>query len=68
MRRPDDSDSVTSGIEVPVNAVVGDVGSSVFEPADEHFARAEARVLHFGEWLEPINAAATFGPKSRRLR
>jgi hypothetical protein len=58
---------VTSGIQVPVNAIVGDVGNSVFEPADEHLARAEARVLHLGKWSEPINTAAMLGPKGRRL-
>ena len=60
---PDDRDLVAAGREVPVDAVVGDVGGAVLEPADRDLARSEGRVLDPRIGLEPVDALALLPPE-----
>jgi hypothetical protein len=50
---PDDGDLVGAALQVAVDAVVGDVGDAVLEPADRDLAGAERRVLDPAERREP---------------
>jgi hypothetical protein len=63
---PDDRCLVATLLQVPVNAVVANVGDAVFEPLDRHLA-AEAGVLDLLEGLEPVDALAVLGPELLRV-
>jgi hypothetical protein len=63
---PDDGGLITALLEVPVDAVVGDVGHPVLEPLDRDLA-VEAGVLDLGIGLEPVDSLAVLGPEFFRL-
>ena len=65
---PDDGDLVAAGRKVPVDAVVGDVGGAVLEPADRDLARSEGRVLGPRIGLEPVDALALLPPERLGVR
>ena len=64
---PDDRDLVAAGVEMPVDAVIGDVGDAVLEPADRDVAGAEIGVLDPGRGLEPVDALGFLGPEGVRV-
>ena len=64
---PDDRGLVAAGLQVPVDAVVGDVGLAVLEPLDRDLARLEARVLDLGERRRPVDALPVLGPERVRV-
>ena len=64
---PDDRDLVAAGVEMPVDAVIGDVGDAVLEPADRDVAGAEIGVLDPGRGGEPVDALGFLGPEGVRV-
>ena len=61
---PDDGGLVAALVEMPVDAVPGDVEDAVLEPFDGNVAGSERRVLNLGEGFHPVDAPGLFGPKS----
>jgi hypothetical protein len=59
---PDDGGLVAALLQVPVDAIVGDVGDAVLEPLDRDLA-LEVGVLDLGVGLEPVDALAVLGPE-----
>ena len=54
---PDDRDLLAMRLQMPVDAVVGDIGQAVLEPLDRDLA-LEGRVLDLGIGLEPVDPLA----------
>ena len=61
---PDDGGLVASGVQMAVDAVVGDVGGAVLEPFDRDVVFGERGVLDLGEMLHPVDALGLLGPKA----
>ena len=61
---PDDRHLVAARRKVPVDAVIGDVGRAVLEPADRDLAWSESRVLDPGIGLEPVDPLALLAPEA----
>ena len=59
---PDDGDLVAALLQMPVDAVVGDIGQAVLEPFDRHLA-FERGVLDLGVRLEPVDTLAVLAPE-----
>src|SRR4029079_5305715 len=49
-----------------VKTIGGDIQHTVIEPADMHLA-GKGDVLHFREWLDPIDPAPVLGPEPFRV-
>src|SRR5277367_4678546 len=64
---PDDRCLVRALGQMPVDAIVSDVGDAVFEPFDRDVVDVEGRVLDLGEGREPVDALAVLGPKALRV-
>ncbi len=64
---PDDRGLVGALGQMPVDAIIGDVGDAVLEPLDRHVVRVEARVLDLGVGREPVDPLAVFAPESVRV-
>jgi hypothetical protein len=54
-------------VQVPVDAIVGDVGGAVLEPLDRDLARLEAGVLDLRERRHPVDALAVLAPEGVRI-
>ena len=63
---PDDRGLVAAGLQVPVKAVVGDIGGAVAEPADLHVA-VEIAFDHLRVGFEPVDPLAMLAPESFRI-
>ena len=61
---PDDRGLVAALVEMPVDAVPGDVEHAVLEPFDRDLAGREGGVLDLGEGLDPVDALGLFGPEA----
>src|SRR5580704_2046857 len=61
---PDDGGLVAAGVQVAVDAVVGDVGGAVLEPFDRDVVLGERGVLDLGEMLHPVDALGLLGPEA----
>jgi hypothetical protein len=59
---PDDRRLVAALLQMPVDAVVGDVRLAVLEPLDRDLA-GEGRVLDLGVGLEPVDPLAVLAPE-----
>src|SRR5262245_21396714 len=59
---PDYGSLVAAFLQVPVNAVVGDVGKSILEPFDRDLA-GKGSVLDLGIGLEPVDPLAVLAPE-----
>ena len=64
---PDDRGVVFEPEQVPVDAVLRDIGGSVLEPFDRNGARTKRRVLYPRERFDPIDAAGFAGPEGLRI-
>src|SRR5229473_4914749 len=60
---PDDGGLVAALVEMPIDAVPGDIEDAVFEPFDRNVAGREGGVLDLGEGLHPADALGLFGPE-----
>ena len=63
---PDDGDLVAALLQMPVDAIVGDIGQPVLEPFDRDLA-LERGVLDLGVGLEPVDALAVLAPELVRV-
>ncbi|MNT70312.1 hypothetical protein D3C72_2086800 [compost metagenome] len=63
---PDDRGAFAVGLQVAVDAIVGDVGEAVLIPLDRHLA-LEIGVLHLGIGLEPVDPLAMLVPELFRV-
>ncbi|MCY1515956.1 hypothetical protein D9M68_505610 [compost metagenome] len=61
---PDDRHLVATGLQVPVQAVGGDVEGAVGEPLDVDVVIVEGGLLHLGEGFDPVQALGLFTPES----
>src|ERR1700677_1142231 len=61
---PDDRGLVAALVEMPVDAIPGDVEDAVLEPFDRNVAGRERRILDLAERLDPADALGLFGPES----
>ena len=61
---PDDGGLVAALVEMPVDAVPGDVQDAILEPFDRNMAGGEGDVLDLVEGLHPVDALGLFGPES----
>src|SRR3954447_13699858 len=61
---PDAGDLIAALVEVPVDAVPGDVEDAALEPFDGDVTRLERDVLDLGERLDPADALALFAPEA----
>ena len=61
---PDDRHLVGPRRQVPVDAVIGDVGRAVLKPADRDVAWSEIRVLDPGIGLVPVDPLALLAPEA----
>src|SRR5690606_13525649 len=52
---------------MPIEAVGGNVELAIVVPADAEVLQIEARILHFRERLDPIDAPTHARPKTRRI-
>ena len=52
---------------MPVEAIIGRVGSAVGKPADVQVVFGIRDVLDFSEWLEPMDAFAMLTPETFRV-
>jgi hypothetical protein len=64
---PDDRRLVGALGEMPIDAIVSDVGDAVLEPFDRDVLGVERRVLDLGEGREPVDALTVLGPKAFRI-
>ena len=64
---PEDRGLVRALGQVPIDAIVSDVGDAVFEPFDRDVVGVERRVLDLGEWREPVDAFSVLGPEGLRI-
>jgi hypothetical protein len=63
---PDDGDLIAALLQMPVDAIVGNVGEPVLEPLDRDLA-LERCILHLGVGLEPVDALAVLAPEPVRI-
>ena len=61
---PDDRGLVAALVEMPVDAVPGDVQDAILEPFDRDIAGRERDVLDLVEGLHPADALGLFGPEA----
>src|SRR6202043_1929742 len=61
---PDDRSLVAALVEMPVDAIPGDVEDAVLEPFDRNMAGREGGVLDLGERLDPADAPGLFAPEA----
>ncbi len=64
---PDDRGLLGALGQMPVDAIVGDVGDAILEPVDRHVMRVEAGVLDLGVGLEPVDPLAVLAPEGFRV-
>ncbi len=64
---PDDRGLVGALSQMPVDAVVGDVGDAVLEPFDRDVAGAERGVLDLARRSVPVDALGLIGPEGVRV-
>jgi hypothetical protein len=64
---PDDRHLVAALGEMPVDAVVGDVGDAVLEPFDRDVVRIVRAVLDLRRRLVPVEALGLLGPEAVRI-
>ena len=64
---PNDRGVVCEPGEMPVDAVLRDIGGSVLEPFDRDEVRPEGRIFHAREGFDPIDAARLLGPEGIRI-
>src|SRR5690606_24417706 len=60
---PDDRHLITALLEMPVDAVVADIQSSILVPLDGDVVWIEGGILDPGVGLDPIEALAHFTPE-----
>jgi len=60
---PNDRGAVLEPEQMPVDAILRDIGGAVLEPFDRDGARAERRVFDPREGFDPIDAAGFAGPE-----
>src|ERR1700682_3873211 len=65
---PDDGGLIAALVEMPVDAVPGDVHDAVLEPFDRNIAWREGDILDLGEGLHPADALGLFGPEGVGIR
>src|SRR4029078_8070281 len=61
---PDDRGLIAALLEMPIDAIRGNVENAVLEPFDRYIARRERAVLDLGERFHPADALALFGPEA----
>ena len=64
---PDDRGLIGAFGQMPVDAIHRDICRAVLEPADRDIVRVEARMLHFRERLDPVDALRLLAPESFRV-
>jgi hypothetical protein len=55
---------ITSGSQVPVNAVIGNVQRAIVEPANMQIIFVKADIAYLGEGFEPIQPLAMLTPET----
>ena len=53
---PDDGRLISSGVQMPVNTIVGDIQLTVFKPANMNVILRKTRILHLGKRFGPVQA------------
>ena len=64
---PDDRGLARALGQMPIDAIVRDIGDAVLEPLDRDIVGVEGRVLDPGIGLEPVDALAVLGPEAFRI-